>query len=198
MTTAPQTPQAQTIEVVTRPNWKDTSRITLYCDAALCKTNVEHDPSEHYNSTTLGGTAVIVTVNDKLYSIIATPIMGSVKNNNVLEARAIVRAMRYAHDRLAGKVTIASDAKSIIDCWGNDKPTSDTQLGFIAYKRYLDAVDTELLWVPRELKFQRLADLVANLAGTLRHETQYTGSAELEPLINFYYQSWNCYRGKDA
>lgn len=178
----------------TRPRWSETSNIVLYCDAALCKNNVETEQEEHYNSTTLGGTAVIVTVNYKVYAAVLTPIMGTVRNNNVLEGRAIVRAMRYVHDRLEGKVTVASDAQSIVDKWSQGSDTPDTKLSYIAYKRYAETTNVTLQWVPRELPLQRLADLAANLAGGFKHELVYTGS-ELEPLVSAYYKSWHNYGG---
>lgn len=182
--------------LTTRPTWSDVQSITLYCDAALCKNQVETDEDEHYNSTTLGGTAVIVTVNDKLHAVVMSPLLGSVKNNNTLEGRAIVRAMRYVHDKLEGKVTICSDAQSIVTKWNEGKATPDTQLSYIAYSRYIETTNTTLCWVPRELPFQRLADLCANLAGGLRHETAYSGETELACIVNAFYQSWHNYRGK--
>lgn len=181
--------------LTTRPSWSDVKNITLYCDAALCKNQVITEDEEHYNSTTLGGIAVVVTVNDKLYATIMSPVMGSIKNNNTLEGRSIVRAMRYVHDKLEGKVTVCSDAQSIVETWLSGKATPDTQLSYIAYSRYKETTNVNLCWVPRELPFQRLADLCANLAGGLRHETTYIGS-ELEPVVNAFYQSWHNYRGK--
>lgn len=188
-------PQPQPLQIVTRPRWSEVRDIVIYCDAALCKNQLATEPDEHYSSTTLGGIATIVTVNGKLYSATLSPVMGSIQNNNVLEARAIVRGMRYVHDKLEGHVTIASDAQSIIEKWSSNRDTPDTKLSYIAYKRYKETTNTTLTWVPREMPLQRLADLSANLAGGLRHELTYVGT-ELQPLIECFYQSWHNYRGK--
>jgi len=170
--------------------------VHIYSDGALCKNNIETDESEPYYSTTIGGTASIAVVNDKIYAAVLTPRLGRISNSNVLEGLAIVRSCRFAHDRLAGKVTVCSDSQGIITAWGKNKSTPDTQLSFIAYKRYLATTDIDLLWLPREVEYQRFADMCANLAGSLRHEQVYSTKQEVDTLLDCYYRSWHEYRGK--